>query len=139
MTRDDFRILFTSLGFLAVVMKGKKSKDNNAKQARAMASLIEAFCKASHPDLFMDDSDVTEIDQKIEQLKEDKLLFGQMTNLMADKEILFRIYARLLQRFRAYAPDEMIADEVLHLLEEEIAHGRSDTAGAVSSSGQMSS
>ncbi len=122
MTRDDFRLLFTALGFLAVAMKGKKADGDKAKQVHAMAGLIEAFCRTAHPDMFLGEADegAAELDAVIESLKEDKLLFGQMTGLMADRERLYRVYARLLQRFRAYAPDDMIADEVMHLLEEEI-------------------
>jgi hypothetical protein len=54
MTRSDFQILFTALGFLAVVMKGDSSKKDGAKQAKAMATMIEVFCRTTHPDLFKD-------------------------------------------------------------------------------------
>lgn len=126
MTRKDFQILFTALGFLAVVTKGKKTKDNNAKQAHAMAELIEAFCRTSHPDLFVENGDAAELDQIIDELKEDTLLFGQKENLLANKPLLYRIYSRLLQRFQSTATDEKIAGEVEHYLEEEILRNKEE-------------
>ncbi|MDD5586878.1 MAG: hypothetical protein PHY92_07990 [Alphaproteobacteria bacterium] len=122
MTRKDIQILFTALGFLAVVMKGENAKKDGAKQAKAMASLIEAFCRTTHPELFNNEinGDAAELDQMIEDMKEDERHIGPLADLTANKNLLHRIYDRLLQRHRAYASDEMIAGEVAHFLEEEI-------------------
>jgi hypothetical protein len=124
MTRPDFKILFTALGFLAVVVKGEYIKKDGAKNATALADLIEAFCQTAHSDLFIDKTakDTAELDLMIEELKEGELHIGKLAELAADKVLLRRIYDRLLQRHRIYATDKMIADEIAHFLEEEINH-----------------
>ena len=58
---QDQKILFTALGFTAVILSGAP-KDKQAQRALAMARLIEDFCMAAvgeeteavpaHPDLF---------------------------------------------------------------------------------------
>lgn len=122
MTRQDFQILSTALGFLAIVLKGENARKDGAKQAKAMAVLIESFCRTSHPGLFKDEAEDSELDQIIEDLKDDEPQLGQSTALLANKELLHRVYDRLLQRHKDYATDEMIAGEVAHFLEEEINH-----------------
>jgi hypothetical protein len=126
MTRSDIQILFTALGFLTVVMKGENTKRNGAKQAMAMASLIQAFCQTSHPDLFGDEAKEAELDQLIEDMKDEELHITQLADLTGDKGLLYRVYDRLLQRHKDYATDEMIAGEVAHFLEEEISRKKED-------------
>ena len=87
-----------------------------------MAALIEAFCQEVHPELFKDETEAAEVDQIIEDLKDDELQFGLSTNLLSNEELLHRVYDRLLQRHRAYATDKMILGEVEHFLEEETRH-----------------
>jgi hypothetical protein len=122
MTRDELQILFTALGFLAVVMKGENANKDDAKQAKAMAALIEAFCQAAHPELFDDGAEAAELDRIIEDLKDDELQFSQSATLLADKALLCRVLDRLLQRHHVYATDRMILGEIEHFLEEENSH-----------------
>ena len=51
MTRNDYQILFTALGFTAVAVQGDVGQDGAAK-ARAFAGLIESFCRAELPEAF---------------------------------------------------------------------------------------
>ena len=51
----DRRILFAALGFTAVALKGGRSADQ-AEQVRAMADLIESFCRLHVPEAFDDDA-----------------------------------------------------------------------------------
>src|ERR1700737_4191479 len=55
MTRTDYKIIFTALGFLAVILDNVP-RDKQAMRATAIAQLIEAFCAASVPDAFMSDA-----------------------------------------------------------------------------------
>jgi hypothetical protein len=126
MRQSDFQILFTALGFLAVVMKGENAKNDGAKQAKVMASLIEAFCRTSHPDLFKGEAEEAELDQIIEDLKDEDIHITQLADLTGNKNLLYRVYDRLLQRHKNYATDEMIAGEVSHFLEEEISRKAAD-------------
>ena len=53
MTFIDSRLLFTALGFTAVVVQGGRfPKEEGAKRAIQFASLIEAFCRDSIPEAF---------------------------------------------------------------------------------------
>ncbi len=52
MSREDRQILFTALGFLAVVMREGMPREKQAMRARAMADLIEAFCRSELPQAF---------------------------------------------------------------------------------------
>jgi len=127
MTRTDSKILFTALGFLAVVVMGESAKKDGAKRAMALAGLIEAFCHTAHPDLFIDNApddaiDTAALDRMIEELKEGELQIGKLDALRTDKVLLRHIYNRLLQRHRIYATDRMMADETEHFLHEEINH-----------------
>jgi hypothetical protein len=126
MPRQDIQILFTALGFLTVVMKGENAKKDGAKQAKAMAGLIEAFCQAAHPKAFEGETeaDKSDVDQIIEDYKEDEFPLGRLATLIANKELLYRVYDRLVQRHRAYASEEMIAGEIEHFLEEELRHNK---------------
>lgn len=59
MTRTDQKILFTSLGFLAVILNDAP-KDRQAMRATAIANLIESFCRAAVPEAFDADIERTE-------------------------------------------------------------------------------
>ncbi len=52
MSRNDRQILFTALGFLAVVLREDAPKEKQAMRARAMADLIETFCRTALPENF---------------------------------------------------------------------------------------
>jgi hypothetical protein len=124
MTRSDFKLLFTALGFVVELSKGGNIKTGGAVRAADLATLIEAFCQTAHPDLFIDKiaADAAELDRIIDGLKEGELNIGKLAELVADKVLLRRIYDRLLERHRIYATDRMIADEIEHFLHEEINH-----------------
>ena len=47
----DHRVLFTALGFLAVVLNDVP-QDKQALRARALAKLIEEFCAGELPEYF---------------------------------------------------------------------------------------
>ena len=51
MTSTDHKVIFTALGFLAVILNDVP-KDKQALRATAIASLIESFCMAAVPDAF---------------------------------------------------------------------------------------
>jgi hypothetical protein len=56
MTHTDYKVIFTALGFLAVILNDVP-KDKQALRATAIASLIESFCMATVPEAFGDDAD----------------------------------------------------------------------------------
>jgi hypothetical protein len=123
MTTIDEKTFFTALGFLAVLLKGKSADKDSAARATAMAQLIESFCRAASPELLVgkDDPRTDELDQLIEGLKA-SLHTKQLLGLTSDQSLLHRLYDRLLQRHRDYATDDLIAEEIAHLLEEEVKH-----------------
>ena len=53
MTRTDHQILFTALGFLAVILSDVP-QDKRALRATAIAGLIESFCRSAVPEAFED-------------------------------------------------------------------------------------
>ena len=52
MTRTDRQILFTALGFLAVILRDDLPQDKRALRATSIAELIEAFCMSALPEAF---------------------------------------------------------------------------------------
>jgi hypothetical protein len=48
MTRTDYKVIFTALGFLAVILDNVP-RDRQASRATALAQLIEAFCATAKP------------------------------------------------------------------------------------------
>lgn len=123
MTRTDHQLLFTALGFLAVVMKGEDTKKDGAKRATALAGLIESFCYTTVPDAFENfpEMDGGMIDQMIDWAKA-KMGYGEPAKLPDNRNLMIRMYRRLQERHRRYATDDLMADEIVHLLEEEIKH-----------------
>jgi hypothetical protein len=51
MTRTDYKIIFTSLGFLAVILDNLP-RDKQASRAPTLAQLFESFCASSAPEAF---------------------------------------------------------------------------------------
>ncbi len=54
MTANDHKILFTALGFLAVILRDVP-QDKQAMRATAIAGLIESFCISAVPEAFGDE------------------------------------------------------------------------------------
>lgn len=46
MTRDDQKMMFTAMGFLAVLLRDEP-QDKQAQRAKAIAKLIENFCQTA--------------------------------------------------------------------------------------------
>ncbi len=139
MTWRDQRMLFTALGFLAVTMKdGNTESADLAYRARAMAALMEEFCRDNvQPGAVTLDMDsaiaVSAVDQMIlhyvRELRE-----REETVLPEDRETLLRLYDRLQHRairreqaeFYSNAHVQIVADRVLAYLDAEIAQRESD-------------
>ena len=71
-THNDQKVLFTALGFLAVVLKGEPVADQ-AERALAIAGLIESFCRLHVPEAFGDVSapvDVSTRDRMVSVISE---------------------------------------------------------------------
>ncbi len=133
MTRNDLRIFCTALGFTAVVTSGAGAQDQ-AKKAQALAALIEEFCCVCVPDGFTapqekeDALDKDAVDRIIDQYKTE-LVVQESARLPSDRALLVRMYDRLLTRktraeqraFYETAPSALIADQILCLVENEIA------------------
>lgn len=50
MTSRDQKIIFNALGFLAVILKGTETnQEESAEQARKLARLMEEFCEDNVP------------------------------------------------------------------------------------------
>jgi hypothetical protein len=136
MTPKDLRILCTALGFTAVVAREGPGKDE-ASKAMALGRLIESFCltaleeasAGTVPDLADLDVDPAAIDDAIDRYKAD-FRDKEAARLPPDRATLLQFYDRLLQRktrweqrhFYATAPEDMIANLVAKLVEEEIDH-----------------
>ncbi len=131
MTRTDRKILFTSLAFFAVIIKGKNACDpHKADRVLKLAGLVESFC-AEHVSSVLhaagDETGTLAIDQIIER-HVDELRNKEETRLPEDRATLINIHDRLQQRktrrmrreFYGSASEEQIADLVLKLLDEEI-------------------
>lgn len=138
MTRYDQRILYSAMGFLAVVLHDGEGKDGHksshlADRAKFIAGLIEAFCKENVPaiGLMLDldsDTSIEATDQIIaHHVKE--LREKHETILPQEREGLLRLYDRLSQRHHRREQREIytdagidrLADLVLDYLDEEIA------------------
>lgn len=52
MSRTDRQLVFTALGFLAVIVREDVPHECQAMRALAIADLIEAFCRSSLPEAF---------------------------------------------------------------------------------------
>jgi len=129
MINADQRLLFTSLGFLSVVMQGDDTMTNRAGRARTMASLIEEFCRWAVPDAFDEVMERTEdgytpprVDHLIETFKmtkvEDKEQF-----LPKERSLLLMMHKQLEERrcnkARQHYPTELLQKLVFQLIQEE--------------------
>ncbi len=126
MTRTDHQIIFTALGFLAVILREDVPRDKQALRATTIAGLIESFCQSSLPEVFIADGsvkgiDTEDLDRAISQYK------PGVTSVPHDRRVLIQLYDRLLLRkahnnlrdFFETSSDNEIADLVLGLLQEE--------------------
>jgi len=135
MTRNDYQILFAALGFTAVTMQGAIGTDL-ATRAHGLAMLTEEFCRNALPEAFAPEDRVQEassdndsINTLINQFKTE-LQEREAAHLPKDRETLLKFYDRLLFRqmrreqhaFYSTAPDALIANRVITLIDEELNH-----------------
>ena len=132
MSRSDHQVLFTALGFTAVIIQGEAGKTKGARRAIELAKLIEEFCALNLPSISSvnttSEAGVDEIDSIIDKHKSE-LRRKEETVLPTDKETLLKLYDRLQVRkihrtqrdFYAVATAGKLADLILHFLDEEIS------------------
>lgn len=133
MTRTDHKVLFTALGFMAVVLQDVPL-DKQALRATVVARLIESFCVTALPDAFEfinlgDAGHAVEINPLIERYKAD-FVNEESASLSFDRETLLKMYDQLLLRqahlknreFYASCSDDLIANRIRQMVEEEINH-----------------
>jgi len=138
MTRHDQRILYSALGFLAVVLhEGEANAEHGAAdlsgRAKFIAGLIEIFCRDNVPPVgvLIDlDSDASiEITDQIIARHVKELREKHETVLPQEREGLLKLYDRLRHRssrrqqceIYTDASADRLADLVLRYLDEEIA------------------
>jgi hypothetical protein len=133
LTRMDLRLLCMALGFTALATKDGTDIDAVGKVV-ALARLAEFFCLTNVPGALditnasVDDGRLAELDEAIDRYKAD-LRTKHEAQLPDDRETLLHFYDRLQQRqlrrrqrqFHASAADDVIADCILRMVEEEIA------------------
>jgi len=56
MSPADRQLLFTALGFMAVIIREDVPHDRQAMRAMAIADLIEAFCRSALPEQFIEEN-----------------------------------------------------------------------------------
>ena len=131
----DQKLLFTTIAFLAVVLKdGDSLTAGSVVKVHKLAEVLESFCVENVPQPFVasslglaEENGAEKIDALIERYKKD-LTQKQETILPEDKETLLQFYDRLQlrksrrmqQKFYARATEAKLADLVLKLLDEEI-------------------
>jgi hypothetical protein len=130
MTRTDYKVLFTALGFLAVILDNVP-RDRQAARATAVAELIEAFCASAMPDAFpnaaSDDVQGVEAQHTLERYLTDLRETGS-ADLSHDRPTLLRMYDLLLiektrfeqKAFLESGHEDVIANRVLQLAEERL-------------------
>jgi hypothetical protein len=130
MTRTDHKVIFTALGFLAVILDNVP-RDKQAMRATAIAQLIEAFCAISVPDGFVSEAPeaarTTETEQLIE-LYIAELRDTGSAQLSHDRQILLGMYDLLLiqkmrfeqKAFFDFGHDDVIANRIRQLAEERL-------------------
>jgi len=135
MIRKDHRIIFTALGFLAVILREDVPQDKQAMRATSIARLIESFCITSVPDVFAGEyMPYTTSPSDIERLVEDyvaELHTNGSAPLTHDRATLFKMYELLTiqklrhdqEAFYMLAHDDVIAGSVMRLAEEQIQWG----------------
>ncbi len=140
MTRDDLQIFCTALGFATVFATGVP-ENADACKARRFGKLIEAYCLTVIPEAFGsttqnigDENGTATIDQAIARYKA-ALVDEGSAQLPDDRQTLLKFYDRLRQRqqrhqerhFYATGSDDMIAERVRQMVEEEITNEESET------------
>src|ERR1700690_1827911 len=130
MTRTDYKVLFTALGFLAVILDNVP-RDRQALRATTLAQLIESFCATSLPEAFtseaMEATGAAETEHLLE-LYVAELRAAGSAQLSHDRQTLLGMYDLLLVQktrfeqkdFFASGHDEVIANRILQLAEERI-------------------
>jgi hypothetical protein len=130
MTRTDHKVIFTALGFLAVILNDVP-RDKQALRASAIASLIEGFCKATIPEAFdaptldgtQPDSTERLLDTYMAELRD-----TGSARLSHGRDVLLGMYELLLMQkvrfeqmdFFAFGHDDVIANRILQLAEERL-------------------
>jgi hypothetical protein len=128
------RVHCTALGFLAVILKDVE-RDKQALRAKTIGRLIESFCMVTVPDALGatnnnlgENSDPASVDAAILHYKMD-LLDEESAVLPSDHDGLLQMYDRLLVRkvrrqqrqFYVMGNEDVLANQILNLVEEEIA------------------
>lgn len=130
MTRTDKKVLFTALGFLAVVINDVAG-ERRAARATALADLIEGFCKTMVPDAFGLEIAPRERTETAEQILENhvaEIRTNGSARLSYDRPTLLAMYELLLiqeirfdqKEFFAFGHEDMIADRVAKLVDERL-------------------
>jgi len=133
MTTLDRNTFFSSLGFLAILLKGQEDDKVAASKAGIMAGLIEAFCEKKNPASLQEKAPARVIwllDQIIRSLKA-QLKAEQPVDLPSDKNFKIEILHCLQERQELYATevlkgDGFLDEAILALLREEIKHVNSE-------------
>jgi hypothetical protein len=128
------RVHCTALGFLAVILKDVE-QDKQALRAKTIGRLIESFCMVTVPDALGathnnlgENSDPASVDTAIDRYKMN-LLDEESAVLPSSHDELLQMYDRLLIRkirrqqrhFYATGNEDVLANQILSLVEEEIA------------------
>ncbi|MBR0967865.1 hypothetical protein JQ554_28455 [Bradyrhizobium diazoefficiens] len=129
MTRNDYRVIFTALGFLAVVLDNVP-REKQALRAATLARLIEGFCATSVPEAMTEvgSKDVGELlEAYVTQLRETgsaRLSYDRQTLLSMYEQLLLQQVRFQQREFFATGPDDVIANQILRLAEERIERER---------------
>jgi hypothetical protein len=130
MTSTDYKVLFTALGFLAVILDNVP-RDRQALRATTLAQLIEAFCASSVPDALaseaVEGARTTETEELLE-LYIAELRDTGSAQLSHDRQTLLGMYELLLiqklrfeqKAFFESGHDDVIANRILQLAEERL-------------------
>lgn len=131
---EMLRVHCTALGFMAVILKNEPV-DHQALRAQAIARMIETFCHVTVPEILEasnqnnnKDAVIADIDRAIDDFKTTLRDRGD-ARLPEDRTVLLAFFDRLQQRqavrkkrhFYATGTDDMIADAILKMIDEELA------------------
>lgn len=132
MTRNDYRVICTALGFFSVITRGDIARDKQAMRAVSIARLIESFCQTEVPEAFAEcQSDggtaISETEHLLERYIAELRDHGS-ARFAFDRKTLLEMYELLLvhktrfeqKDFYVFAQDDVIASRVLQLAEERI-------------------
>lgn len=141
MTRTDLQIFYTALAYLATHMKESREETHEAVPAIILAADMEEYVRKNVQNAFppneirfVNDFGVDEIDLAIDHHTAE-LRDTENTILPQDKITLIKFYDRLQQRrsrrmnstFYEMVDVEILANKVLHYIEEEIRMQGADT------------